>query len=267
MPIRLAEIWIYPIKSLGGIRLKTSSVEEKGLQYDRRWMIVDENGIFLTQRAIPKMATVDVTLHDTGLILSDRFEPEDRVLVPFIADSELPVHVKVWNDMVLALKVSDKADHWLSRQLGKNVSIVAMTASTHREMNHADAAPGRVVSFADDFPYLLISQASLDDLNSRLTEPVTMNRFRPNFIISGTEPFAEDSWKHITIGDVGFEVKKPCERCVLVNVDQHSGKKGTEPLKTLATYRRADKKVLFGQNVISLENGVVREGDEVFTVT
>ncbi|WP_439581192.1 MOSC domain-containing protein [Dyadobacter bucti] len=263
MPIRLAEIWIYPVKSLGGVRLKTSSVEEKGLQYDRRWMIVDKNGVFLTQRANPKMATLDVMLHDNGLILSNRFEPGDQVLVPFFPVSESPVQVKIWNDTVWARKVSDEADQWLSRQLGKNVGIVTMSVHTHREMNHADAAPGRTVSFADDFPYLMISQASLDDLNSRLAEPVAMRRFRPNFIISGTDPFAEDSWKQIKIGNVGFEIKKPCERCVVVNIDQHSGKKGTEPLKTLATYRRQNKKVLFGQNVISIANGVLREGDEV----
>jgi uncharacterized protein YcbX len=266
MPIRLAEIWIYPVKSLGGIRLKMSSVEEKGLQYDRRWMIVDENGIFLTQRTNPKMATLDVTLHDKGLILSERSEPKDQVLVPFFPVSESLVHVKIWNDTVLAHKVSEEADQWMAKQLGKNVSIVTMPESTRREMNFADTEHGRAVSFADDFPYLMISQASLDDLNSRLDEPIEMKQFRPNFVVSGTEPFAEDSWKQIKIGSVGFEVKKPCDRCVLVNIDQHSGKKGTEPLKTLATYRRVDKKILFGQNVISIESGVVREGEEIMVL-
>ena len=259
----LSEIWIYPVKSLGGIRVTEAYVEDKGLQYDRRWMVVDENGKFLTQRLNPEMALLDVAFDAQGLVLSHRFNTENQILVPFQSVSNESLQVRVWDDVVLARTVCDQADQWLSGQLGKNVRIVEMAAYTEREMNPDNAGPGALVSFADDFPYLLISEASLYDLNSKLEERVEMKRFRPNFVISGTGPFAEDSWKNIKIGNLAFEVAKPCERCVLINVDPKTGIKGREPLKTLSTYRKVDKEILFGQNLIGLEKGTVREGDQI----
>lgn len=262
----LSEIWIYPVKSLGGIRLSESQVEEKGLQYDRRWMIVDENGKFITQRVNTKMALLDVSLHKEGLVLSHRYDIENNILVPFEPVSGRAVQVKVWKDVVMARTICDQADDWLTQQLGKQVRIVEMDESTRRQMDQDYASPGTLVSFADDFPFLLISQASLDDLNSKLAEPVEMKRFRPNFIVSGTEPFAEDLWKYITIGNIRFHVAKPCERCVLTTINPATGTKGLEPLKTLATYRKADNKILFGQNLVSTQTGKLREGDEIFIV-
>jgi uncharacterized protein YcbX len=259
----LSEIWIYPVKSLGGIRLKTSEVQERGLKYDRRWMVVDENGKFLTQRVNPHMVFVDVALHDQGLILSSRLESGNEVAVPFKSVSGEPIRVTIWNDIVEARSVSDEADAWLTKQLKKNVRIVEMTDSTQRKMSKKDAVNGELVSFADDFPYLLISEGSLLDLNSKLAHPVEMQRFRPNFVVSGPEAFAEDLWQYIRIGDTSFELVKPCERCILTTIDIDTGLKGPEPLKTLATYRRQNKKILFGQNVIALNYGTVREGDAV----
>lgn len=263
MPILLTELWIYPVKSLGGIRLSESYAEARGLQYDRRWMIVDENGIFLTQRNNPKMATINVFFHDTGLLLAPRFDPSNQVLVPFRRISNEPLKVKVWKDSVIAYTVCHEADVWLSEQLEKKVRIVEMTESSHRKMDAQLAGPDATVSFADDFPYLLISEASLHELNSRLEQPVGMNRFRPNFVVSGTGPFAEDSWKYIQIGNVGFHVAKPCERCVLTTIDQQTGTKGREPLKTLATFRKHEHKVLFGQNLIGLQTGTITEGNQI----
>ncbi|KAA6438211.1 MOSC domain-containing protein [Dyadobacter flavalbus] len=263
VPIVLTEIWIYPVKSLGGIRLTESYAEEKGLQYDRRWMIVDENGIFLTQRTNPKMATITVFFHDLGLLLSSRSDPSNQIPVPFKRVSDEALLVKVWNDSVTAYTVCHEADVWLSEMLEKKVRIVEMTASSDRRMNAQDAEPDTTLSFADDFPYLLISEASLHELNRRLEQPVEMNRFRPNFVVSGTEPFAEDAWKYIQIGNVGFHVAKPCERCVLTTVDQQTGIKGREPLKTLATFRKHERSVLFGQNLIGLQTGNVREGNQI----
>lgn len=259
--MQLSEIWIYPVKSLGGIRVTEAHIEEKGLKYDRRWMVVDENGKFITQRINTKMPLLDVSFDPKGLMISHRFHTEDQVLVPFKSISERLVEVKVWNDVVTASTVCDQADAWLTQQLGKNVRIVEMTESTRRIMDPNYTKHEALVSFADDFPYLLISEASLADLNSRLAEPVEMKRFRPNFVVSGTEPFAEDFWKYIKIGDNNFEVAKPCERCVLTTINPVTGTKGPEPLKTLASYRRVSNKVLFGQNLISLETGLVREGD------
>ena len=263
----LSEIWIYPVKSLGGIRLKESQVQERGLQYDRRWMVVDQNGTFLTQRTNPRMALLGLIQQDDGFRIFNKSETGSSAMLPFEPISNQIVEVKVWKDVVEARTVCNQLDVWLSEQLDKNVRMVFMPDSTKRIMNSEDAQQPTLVSFADDFPYLLISQASLDDLNSRLAEPVTMERFRPNFVVSQTKPFAEDFWGNIKIGALDFLVTKSCERCILINIDQDSAMKGTEPLKTLAGYRRADKKILFGQNVIGPETGTVYEGDIVKVIT
>lgn len=263
----LSEIWIYPVKSLGGIRLKKSRVEQRGLEFDRRWLVVDESGTFLTQRTHPKMSLIGLAPGEAGFKMFNKRDENDFVLLPYLPETSQMLRVKIWKDVVEALTVCPIADAWLSRKLDKNVRIVYMPDSTQRLMDPRDSPEPTAVSFADDFPYLLISQASLDDLNSRLTEPVSMERFRPNFVISQTLPYAEDSWHTITIGVVRFLITKPCERCIVINIDQQAAQKGTEPLKTLASYRRADKKIHFGQNVISSHTGTIYEGDAVQIVT
>lgn len=259
----LSEIWIYPIKSLGGIRLTHALTEERGLQYDRRWMIVDENNVFITQRVHQKMALIDVELLPEGLRISQREAPDEHVLVPYKPDTNMPVTVQVWDDVVDAVTVSEAADAWLSQQLGLDLRLVMMPESTSRKADPRYAQHDENVSFADGFPYLVISQASLDELNSRLPEPITMRRFRPNLVIGGTEPFAEDQWKEISIGGLRFEVVKPCARCVLTTINPETAEKGPEPLKTLAGYRRNGHKIMFGQNVTARDFGELREGDAV----
>jgi uncharacterized protein YcbX len=263
MAMTLSEIWVYPVKSLGGIRLTKALTEERGLQYDRRWMIIDEENVFITQRAHLKMALIDVALLDDGLKIFLRADPADFVLVPYEPVTALPVTVQVWDDATEALTVSDEADSWLSRQLDMKLRLVAMPDSTERKADPRYARHNENVSFADGFPYLVISQASLDDLNGRLAEPIEMRRFRPNFVISGTEPFAEDQWKHIAIGNLRFEVVKPCARCVLTTINPETAEKGAEPLKTLATYRRNGNKILFGQNVTVRDFGELKVGDRI----
>lgn len=259
----ISEIWIYPVKSLGGVRVTDAEVEEKGLKYDRRWMIIDENGKFITQRALHKMALIDVIIISDGLILSYRNNTNDKVFVPFKPITSEPVSVTVWDDEVEALTVSDEADQWLSDQLGSNVRLVIMPESTQRKADPKYAKNDENVSFADGFPFLIISQASLDNLNSKLTEPIIMNRFRPNFVITGTTPHAEDEWKFIKMGNLEFEIVKPCARCVLTTVDPETGEKGPEPLKTLAAYRKVNNKILFGQNVVAKNLGKVSQEDVV----
>jgi len=259
----LSEIWIYPVKSLGGIRLTEAEVQERGLEYDRRWMVVNKFGKFLTQREFPQMALLDVSLNEDSMRISNKFEPNESVIAPFEPVSAVPISVTVWDDTVDAITVSDEVDKWLSEQLQMAVHLVIMPESTKRNVDTRFAKNGELVGFADDFPFLLISQASLDDLNSRLEEPVEMLRFRPNFVVTGTEPYAEDEWKTIEIGTLLFDIVKPCARCVLTTVDPETAKKGREPLKTLSNYRRVGKKILFGQNVIGRHLGLVKEGDNV----
>lgn len=259
--MRLSEIWIYPVKSLGGIRLAEANVEERGLQYDRRWLIIDENNVFITQRVFGQMALIDVALESSGLKIFLRNNPENNVIVSYEPGSEEKVSVTIWDDIVNAVTVSDEADAWLSAQLDKRVRLVMMPESTERKADPKYASNGENVSFADGFPFLVISQASLDELNSRLEEPISMVRFRPNFVIAETMPFEEDQWKRIRVGELDFEIVKPCGRCVLTTVDPATGEKGAEPLKTLASYRRVNNKVLFGQNMVASNFGLVKEGD------
>jgi len=261
--MKLQDIYVYPIKSLGGIRLDEAVVEERGLRYDRRWMLVDKGGIFLTQRKYEKMALIQVELEEDGLRVFLKKEPDNQIMVPYGLRSGKVLPVDIWEDTVNAELVDERISDWFSRQLDIPCDLVVMPQSTERKLKPQYAVNGESVSFADGMPYLIIGQASLDDLNKRLEEPVPMQRFRPNFVFSGGEPFAEDKWDSIQIGESKFKITKPCARCVMVTIDQESAKKGKEPLKTLATYRLMDKKILFGQNMLLLYGQSVRIGDDV----
>ncbi|GAB2777583.1 MOSC domain-containing protein [Rhabdobacter roseus] len=259
----LSEIWIYPVKSLGGIRLPEATVQQRGLQHDRRWMIVDENGRFITQRKVHEMALLDVGLDADGLRLWHRHAPEDVLQVPFEPSTPTPLRVTIWDDEVPAVAVSPEADRWLSDKLGRAVRLVLMPESTRRLVDPRYAQAQEVVSFADGYPCLLISQASLDDLNARLPEPLSMKRFRPNLVVTGTLPYAEDQWRTFTVGEVLFQGVKPCARCVLTTIDPDTAATGPEPLRTLATYRKQQNKILFGQNLLPQTLGRLAEGDTV----
>ncbi|WP_310589035.1 MOSC domain-containing protein [Dyadobacter crusticola] len=261
--MQLSEIWIYPVKSLGGIRLSEATTEERGLEYDRRWMIIDENGKFLTQRVLSKMALIDVELTDLGLKIVNRNEPQNALIVPYLPVTQQPRTVTIWDDVVEAVTVSNEADQWLSEQFGQKLELVKMPEQTERKADPRYAKNNENVSFADGFPFLIISQASLDDLNSRLEAPITMRRFRPNIVISGTAPFEEDQWKSIQIGSLEFEIVKPCARCILTTINPETAEKGAEPLKTLSTFRKVNNKILFGQNAVTRTLGTMREGDSV----
>ncbi len=261
--MKLQDIYIYPIKSLGGIRLEQAQVDIKGFQWDRRWMLVDENGQFLTQRTIHKMALLQVELREKELLVFHKQNSEISLSISFEHETEDFIPVTVWSDTVEGQIVSPSANQWFSAFLGQPCQLVYMPDSIQRKVDPQYAENGENVSFADAMPYLLIGQASLDDLNQKLEHPVPMERFRPNLVFSGAAPFEEDAWKEISIGDCSFKVAKPCARCVLTTVDQNTGMKGKEPLKTLASYRTKNKKVLFGQNLIALSTGQLKVGDTV----
>lgn len=258
----LAEIWIYPIKSLGGIPLTESTVEPRGLQYDRRWMLVDAGGEFITQRKIHEMALIGVNFASGGFNVAHRSFPHDPLFIPFEPVTNHFVQVRVWDDTVGAVTVSAEADRWFSRYLRQPVRLVKMTEETSRPVDMRYAKNGETVSFADGYPLLLIGRASLDDLNARLPEPVSMRRFRPSVVVGGASPFAEDAWENIKIGSATFRAVKPCARCVLTTIDPATGQAGAEPLKTLATYRQRNGKLLFGMNLLA-EAGYLAVGDRV----
>lgn len=256
------DIYVYPVKSLGGIRLSEAVVEERGFRYDRRWMLVDEAGVFITQRKYPELALLRVALGEKGLRVTNQKNGES-VEIPFGMDSGEELTVTVWHDLMLAKTVDANLDSWFSDFLGFSVRLVRMPEATQRKIDPRYAVNAESVSFADGMPYLIIGQASLDELNSRLESPVPMNRFRPNIVIAGGSPFLEDSLRKIKIGELVFAIVKPCARCVMTTVDQATGEKGKEPLRTLSTYRAINGKIYFGQNVVALQSGKIKVGDQV----
>ncbi len=261
MNITLSGITMYPIKSCGGIDVTSVELELRGLRYDRRWMVVDENGQFVTQRDFPHMSLVSVRL------LSDHLRVDAPGMPPLFVPIEVPsgnnVIVRVWSDVVRAVSAGEEAAAWFSTLLGIPCTLVAMTDNSVRRVDARYARNGELVSFADAFPLLLLSQSSLDDLNARLATPLPMRRFRPNLVVEGCEPFAEDRWKEIRIGNIPFRVVKPCARCVVTTVDTQTGKAGEEPLRTLATFRSVGNKVMFGQNLLHAATGTLHVGDTV----
>lgn len=259
--MRLSEINIYPIKSCGLISLNEAELEPRGLQHDRRWLVVDDRGMFMTQRDFPRMTLISIHVTSDGLFVqAPEMEP---LLVPFETESREHIPVVIWDDSLEAMPVNGKAAEWFSEVLGVRCKLVVMTDRSVRPVDKSYAIGEDVVSFADGFPMLLISEASLADLNSRLDVPIPMKRFRPNLVVEGCEPFAEDTWKEIAVGDVRMYVVKPCARCTITTVDTATGEKGREPLRTLATYRSVGNQVMFGQNVIHASRGRIRVGDEV----
>lgn len=259
--IHLSGIYIYPIKSAGGIALEDAQVSDRGLQYDRRWMLVDEQGKFLTQRQFPSMALIQVRLGESELVVEA--PNQSSLSIPLDYESNHRLRVQVWNDICQAMPLDQHFSQWFSEFLHIPCQLVYMPEDSIRPINPNYADPGEPVSFADGFPFLLISEASLQDLNQRLKQPVPMNRFRPNLVVSGCEAFAEDSWRQIRIGSIPFRVVKPCSRCTITTVDQSQGIRGKEPLATLANYRLRHGKIFFGQNVIQEELGKLRIGDEI----
>ena len=261
--MRVSELNIYPIKSLKGIRVDDAKVEAEGFRLDRRWMLVDENNKFLTQREFPVMARIEVSQRRDSLEVSFN---GSSVKVPFAVSGDgRPKRVKIWQSSVRAEFYSEEIDGWFSETLGSRCRLAAMTRVSSRLVNpfYAVRRFKDTVSFADGYPFLLIGRASLDDLNSRLENPVPMNRFRPNIVVEGSDAFAEDGWKKVRIGPTVFHVVKPCGRCVITTIDQTEGDKtGVEPLRTLASYRTQKGKANFGQNLIAENTGErVRVGD------
>lgn len=257
----LSAIHVYPIKSCAPLTVDEAIVEARGLVGDRRWMIVDEDRRFMTGRQHPRLTLIRARAEGEGLIIGAPGMP-DLFLTARI-DSRGPA--TVWSSTVPALDANAEADAWISAWLGQPARFVFMDSGCARAVNPLYGRPGDEVSFADGFPLMLISVAALDRLNARLTTPLPMLRFRPSLEVAGTAPHAEDEWKRVRIGAVEFDVVKPCTRCVFTTVDFERGRfdPSGEPLRTLATYRRSDKGITFGQNLIPRGSGVLRVGDPV----
>ena len=267
MATTLAGLHVYPVKGLKGIDLQAAECTARGVEHDRRFMVVDANNEFLTQREHPRMATVWTDIADDRLLLS---APDvGEVAVPLSPAGPATLRVRVWRSTCDAVPVSAEADAWLSAYLGFACRLVYMPDTTRRLSNPGYAGGGRLLGFADGYAYLVTGTASLADLNARLATrgapPLPMNRFRPNLVVAGAAAYAEDGWKEIRIGGAVLRAAKPCGRCQVTTTDQSTGEvAGPEPLATLATYRNsAEFGVMFGMNYVTLEPGMARVGDAI----
>ena len=265
--LQISNLFIYPIKSLGGIALKNVKLTDRGLEHDRRWMLVDENNQFLTQRTFPRMALLKTAIKEDKLIVFEKVQGEDSLILEIEPSFGEILKVDVWDDNCEAIHISTIADVWFSHKLNRNVKMVYMPDSSRRQVDKAYALQDDITSFSDGYPVLLIGQSSLDDLNSRLDEPVPMNRFRPNIVFSGGTPYQEDEMKHFKVNDLEFFGVKPCGRCVITTINQDTAIAGKEPLSTLSMYRTVSNKVNFGQNILHTGVGRIHVGDEIRLIT
>ncbi len=268
MPATIASIHAYPLKSGAPLTLDAAEVEARGIAGDRRWMLVDANGKFVTGRQFARLPLVRALPRDDGALVVDAPRMPTIAIVPPATDAAR-IATAVWQADVTPLLADADAHAWFSRFLGAPVRLVHMDACCDRRVvqmyEGRYGREGDRVSFADAFPLLLVSQAALDQLNEKLAQPVPMLRFRPNLVIAGTAPHAEDGWRRIRIGAIEFDVVKACTRCVFTTVDFERGERDPsgEPLRTLTTYRRTPDGVTFGQNLIPRGTGILRTGDPV----
>ncbi|HEU4827589.1 MAG TPA: MOSC N-terminal beta barrel domain-containing protein [Gemmatimonadales bacterium] len=254
----ISRLFIYPVKSLGGFELERLELDQLGPRLDRRWMVLDGAGAFQTQRWRPRMALISARLTPDGCArLAAPGMPE--IIVPQGGGARR--EVGVWNDTCVAEACGPAADQWLSAFLGAPSRIVFFPETSIRPIRlRAAEALGRV-GFADAYPFLLLSEGSLADLNARLPAPLPLDRFRPNIVVRDVEPYAEDGWDAVMLGGIRFVVTKRCVRCVLTTIDQRTAEAGHEPLRTLATYRRTSDGVVFGVNLAHAAPGVLAIGD------
>ncbi len=260
--ITLTGMYAYPIKSCAGMPLDIGELDQYGLVNDRRWLVVDESGMFQTQRELPSLSLIQPKLSGSGLMLNAPGMESVEVSKP--SDAKIS-NVTIWRNQCDADDAGNLVAEWLSDYLKTSCRLVTIGNAFQRPVNPDHALDNDEVSFADGYPFLIISEASLEDLNSRLETPLPMNRFRPNFVVSGTDAFAESGWKTFKIGEHLFHNVKPCARCVITTVDQSTAEQGKEPLTTLSTYRKTDDgRILFGENLIhEQKQGQVRVGDTI----
>lgn len=258
--LTVSELYIYPIKSMAGLKINRAEITDRGFKYDRRWMLIDENNRFISQREFAVMALFKIAIQDDGLLITFK---ESSLKVNFIPDSKELINIVIWDDGCTAQLVDKQADEWFSAKIGKKCRLVYMPDESLRETDPRYAPSGSVTSFADAYPFLLIGQASLDDLNSRLGDAIPMDRFRPNIVVTGSLPYQEDTMDKITINGIHFFGVKLCARCNIPTIDQQTAIASKEPSKTMAMYRVKNKKIYFGQNLVHSGTGFLSVGDEV----
>lgn len=261
--MKISQLIIYPIKGLGGIELASANALERGFENDRRFMLVDPNGRFLSQRVNPQMALFGCSIDGNKLKVNYK---DESINLNIDQQEGAVLNTTVWKHSVDAIEVGKDAHEWFSDMLGLDCKLVKMNKETKRKKSLTKAPRTTQLSFADGYPYLALGTASLAELNEKLETPVTMDRFRANIIIDTEVGHQEEEVDKFTLSDVKFRMIKPCARCQVITIDQKNASTSKEPLKTLATYRKKANKIYFGMNAVCLEEGIVNVGDELIRI-
>ena len=248
---------------MGAVDVTESKVLKEGFEYDRRWMLINTKGEFISQRNFPELARFGCQLETRGLQVS--YNNKD-IQIPYELSSDARTKVDIWNVAADAWVVSPELNRWFSEQLNQKVTLVKMTQASNRIKKFLKPPFSSSVSFADGYPYLMLGEESMRYLNEKLENEILIDRFRANIIVKTKEPHEEDNWGKIKIGDSILKVIKPCARCVVTTIDQQTSQKGKEPLKTLASYRKKGNKIYFGANAIAIEEGFIKKGDSILNI-
>lgn len=264
---QISGINIYPVKSFGAVKLQKTSVGSHGLAYDRQWMVVDLKGMFITQRKVPGMALIQPAFQEGKLVLAHRGDPKGVVATPLGGPpNAADIEVQVWEDTVQAKLCRDEVNEWLSDQLGTFCRLVYLPLPNARPLAEKYGRPGEATLFADSCPLLITGETALEDLNSHLSSPVPMSRFRPNLVFTGGAAFEEEAWSSFRIGSASFRGIRRCTRCKVVNTDQTTAVVYKEPLATLSNYRRDAQGIYFGLHAaldVGEEEAQIRVGDQI----
>lgn len=264
--LTVSELFIYPIKSVGGKSVDAAKVITTGFQHDRCWMLIDEHNRFISQREIPGLALLEAGTTDHGIEVKHKHGAASFTFA-FDELKQQWIDVTIWDDACMAQLVSDKADAWFSEILNTACKLVYMPETTKRKVDPRYAFNSETTTFSDGFPLLMLSQSSLDDLNSRLTELLPIDRFRPNIVFTGGAAFEEDLLEHFIINGIGFSAVKPCARCSITTTNQQTAERSKEPLATLSTYRKKNNNIYFGQNLLHRGTGIISIGDSIEVIS
>jgi len=264
--LQVSHLFIYPVKSLGGISKAAVQLCPTGFEFDRRWMLVDNDNMFISQRTHPQMVLLHTAQTEEGFVVSKYNDAALSILIPFTGTATKKIKVTVWDDVCEAVEVSSLHNEWFSDMLNVSCKLVYMPDDTLRLVDKKYASQNEITSFSDGYPLLMIGEASLENLNNKLKIPLPMSRFRPNIVFSGGHPHIEDEMEQFTINGVDFSGVKPCSRCIMTTINHKNAEKGKEPLQTLSAYRMKNNKIYFGQNVLHRQNGTITAGD-ILTIT
>ena len=266
--MKITELHIYPVKSLGGISLEEARLTSKGLMYDRNWMLLDENGVFMTQRKFPKMALIQTRIKDGQLIFSHK-KTGSTASIPILKKYGVTLRSKVWNNSCEVQKV-DSIGEWFSEIFGFRCTLVFFPEKNIRTKETENGVVQILTSLSDKSPVLITNTASLEELNGRLETKIPMNRFRSNIIYTGKKAYEEDGWGSVKIGETEFSTVEICGRCKLINVDHLTGEPTGQPLEILSKYRKMDREIKFGMRmtceVKKEEQPIIKIGDEIIVI-